>query len=327
MGFNRWFGVLRSSLLALACAAAGAAHADDYPSRAIKVLVGFPPGGSTDAAMRIMADRATQLLGQPVIVENRPGAGGVISVMAAKHAAADGYTLLLVTNAQFKNALVQKTEYDNFKDFTYIVSLSELVFGVVSRTDAPWKDWKGLIDYARKNPGKVSYGVPAGLLAAAHIVMAEVGAHEKLDWQPVPYKGSRDALQGLLAGDIAVMSDASISFGPQVDAGKIKLFAMATEKRFPLYPDTPTLRELGYDFHLESPWGLAGQAKIPEVAVRKIHEAFKASLADPAVLKFLTQVGQVPKYEGPAEYTASSKALFERERVRLQRLGLMPKQN
>jgi len=312
-------------VLALACA--GAVLAQEFPNRAIKVLVGFPPGGSTDSAMRIMAERATKILGQPVIVENRPGAGGTISVLAAKTAPPDGYTLLLVTNAQFKNALVQKVEYDNFKDFSYIIGLSELVFGVVSRTDAPWKDWTGLIDYARRNPGKVSYGVPAGLLAAAHIVMAEVGAQAKLDWQPVPYKGSRDALQGLLAGDIAVMADASISFGPQVDAGKIKLYAMATEKRFALYPDTPTLRELGYDFHLESPWGLAGQDKMPEVAVRKIHDAFKGALADPGVLKFLTQVGQVPKYEGPAEYTASSKALMERERVRLQRLGLMPKQN
>ena len=314
-------------LWGLSFAFVGLTQAQEFPNRAIKVLVGFPPGGSTDAAMRVLAERATKLLGQPVVVENRAGAGGTISVVAAKVAPPDGYTLLLVTNAQFKNALVQKVEYDNFKDFTYIIGLSELVFGVVSRTDAPWKDWNGLIDYARRNPGKVSYGVPAGLLAAAHIVMAEVGAQAKLDWQPVPYKGSRDALQGLLAGDIAVMSDASISFGPQVDAGKIKLYAMATEKRFALYPDTPTLRDLGYDFHLESPWGLAGQDKMPDVAVRKIHDAFKIALADPVVLKFLTQVGQVPKYEGPAEYTASSKALMERERARLQRLGLMPKQN
>ena len=304
---------------------AGAAQASDYPSRPIRILCGFPAGSSIDAALRAMTPAASKQLGVPIIIENRPGAGGLITVVATKNAPADGYTLMVVSIAQFRNSLVQKVEYDNFKDFSYVAMLSELMFGIVSRPDAPWKDMKEMIAYARSHPGKVMYGVPAGLHAFSHMVMAEIGAKEGIHWEPVPFKGSSDAMQSLLSGDYYVMADSTISFKEHVRAGKLNLFAMTTPNRSPLFPDKPTLKELGYDIKIESPWGLAGPANMPPDVAEKIASAFKTALADPAVIRVLTESGQYPRYEGPAEYTASSKALVEREHARLIRLGFLKK--
>lgn len=304
---------------------AATAQAGDYPDRPIRILCGFPAGSSIDTALRAMAPTASKQLGVPVVIENRPGAGGLITVMATKHAPADGYTLMVVSIAQFRNSLVQKVEYDNFKDFSYVAMLSELMFGIISRPDAPWKDMKEMIAYARSHPGEVLYGVPAGLLAFSHMVMAEIGEKEGIRWEPIPFKGSSDAIQSLLSGDYYVMADATISFKEHVRSGRLNLFAMTTPNRSPLFPDKPTLKELGYDINVESPWGLAGPANIPPAAAQKIASAFKTALADPAVVRLLNESGQYPRYEGPAEYTASSKALVERERARLIRLGFLKK--
>ena len=297
------------------------ANAQDFPSKPIRILVGFPAGGTTDAVMRVMAQSASKTLGQSVIIENRSGAGGAISIVQMKNAPPDGYTLGLLTLAVFRSPVMQDAGYDPIKDITYIVRLTNVLFGVAVRSDSPWKTWQDFIAFAKDNPKDIAYGVPAGLGNSAHLLMEEVSGHERLKWTTVPFRGSADLVQALVGGHIQLSVDGSGGFGPLVDAGKARLLAVASEERSTRWKDIPTLRELGYNVAVDSPWGIGGPKGLPSEVVKKVHDAFKQSLEDPAVLKLIEQFGQGKRYMGPEDYTRYAVKAYAEERALLTKYG------
>jgi tripartite-type tricarboxylate transporter receptor subunit TctC len=256
-----------------------------------------------------------------VVVENRPGAGGTVSIVAMKNAAPDGYTLGIVSMGVFRAPVMEQVAYDPLKDISYIVSLTHVPFGIVVRADAPWQTWAELLAYGRANPQKMNYGVPAGLGNSAHLLMEEMTAQEGVKWNPIPYKGSADTSQALLAGDVTFAVDGSGGFGALVDAGKARLLAVASEERSPKWTTVPTTRELGYRMTIDSPWGIGGPAGIDPARQKVIEEAFAKSLQTPAVKEALLRVGQGTRFKGNAEFARFAVRAADEERALLTKYG------
>lgn len=297
------------------------ANAETYPARPIKILVGFPAGGTTDVVVRLMAQSASKTLGQPVVIENRPGAAGAISILQMAHAVPDGYTLGLITLAVFRSPVMQDAGYDPIKDISYIIRLTNVLFGVVVMSDSPWKTWQDFIAYAKENPNDIAYGAASGLGNSAHLLMEEVSAHERVKWTAVPFKGSADLTQALIGGHIKLSVDGSGGFGPIVDTGKARLLAVASEERSTRWTNIPTLRELGYNVSVDSPWGIGGPKGLPPEVIKKIHDAFKLSLVDPAVRKLIEKFGQGIRYMGPEDYTRNAIDVYAEQRALITKYG------
>ncbi|MCC6473928.1 MAG: tripartite tricarboxylate transporter substrate binding protein [Burkholderiales bacterium] len=316
---------LEAVLLLAVATPALAQSAGNFPSRPIKILVGFPAAGSTDSVVRLMAQAASKSLGQPVVIENRPGAGGAISIVQMKNSPPDGYTLALLTLAVFRSPVVEDAGYDPIDDITYVIRLTNVQFGVAVLADAPWRNWQDFVAYAKTHPEKISYGVPAGLGNSAHLLMEEIAGHERSKWTAIPYKGSADLAQAFIGRHIAVSVDGSGGFGRLVDSGRARLLAMASEERSPRWKDVPTLKELGYNVAVDSPWGLGGPKGMDPRAVQVVHDAFKRSLEDAAVQNIITQFGQGIRYMGPAEYARYAVEAYKAERALLTKYGFAKK--
>jgi tripartite-type tricarboxylate transporter receptor subunit TctC len=296
---------LASSIPALAAASVGwpAQAAATFPDRPIKILLGYPAGGTTDVILRQIATVAGKLLGQPVIIQNRPGAGSTISLIGTKNAPADGYTLSVSTVAAFTTPIQVESPYDPIRDSTYIIRLTNVTYGIVVRTESPLKTFQDLVAFARAHPGKVNYGAPAGPGNTADLGLTAVSEKDKIELTLVPYKGSADLQQALLGDVIPFAADGSGAFGPMVHGGKERVLAVLTDKRIPLFPDVPSLKELGYPVSLDSPWGLVGPPGMDPKVVTILHDAFKKALDDRAVQAAIIAAGQTSLYLGPADYT------------------------
>ena len=301
------------------------AHAQRFPDRAVKVLVGFPPGGTTDTVMRVLAQAAGAHLGQQVLIDNKPGGGGVISIQAVKAAPPDGYTLGLFTLSVFRSPWQVDAGYDALRDLTYIIGVTNVLFAIVVRADAPWKSWKELSDAARAAPGKLTYGVPAGLGNSGHLVMSEVASRDRLDLTVVPYKGSADCAQALLGGQVNFAVDASGGFGPLVDSGRARLLAVAADERSSRWTDVPTLKELGYDMSIDSPWGIGGPAGMDRALVQTLHDAFRKAMAEKAVTDSIARFGQSVRYMSPDDYSRYAIAEYAAQKTLLTKYGFVKK--
>lgn len=296
-----------------------------YPSRPIRVLLGFPPGGSIDSVFRVMAKSAEPHLGQPVIVENKAGAGGTISIVQMRNAAPDGYTLGLVTMGVFRAPVMEDVAYDPINDITYVVCLSHVPFGIVVRADSPFKTWAELRAYGKANPEQMNYGVPAGLGNSAHLLMEEMTAQDGLKWNAIPYKGSADTSHALLAGDIRFAVDGSGGFGPLVDGGKARLLAVASEERSPRWGSVPTTRELGYRMSIDSPWGLGGPKGMDPAVIKKIQDAFAKALESQEVKDALQRAGQGTRYKDHVAFTRFAAQAAVEERALITKYGFAKK--
>ncbi|MCC2675845.1 MAG: tricarboxylate transport protein TctC [Ramlibacter sp.] len=301
------------------------ARSETYPSRPVRVFVGFPAGGSIDGIFRVIARGAEPFLQQSVVVDNRPGAGGTVSIVAMKNAAPDGYTLGIVSMGVFRAPVMEQVAYDALKDISYIVCLTHVPFGIVVRADAPYHSWAELLAFGRANPQRVNYGVPAGLGNSAHLLMEEMTAQERVKWNAIPYKGSADTSQALLAGDVTFAVDGSGGFGPLVDAGKARLLAVASEERSPKWNTVPTTKELGYGMTIDSPWGVGGPAGIEPARQKVLEDAFAKSLQTPAVKEALLRAGQGTRFKGNAEFTRFAVRAAEEERALLTKYGFARK--
>jgi tripartite-type tricarboxylate transporter receptor subunit TctC len=318
--------MLASAALAAAGVTAPRVYAQGrYPNKPIKLLNGTPAGSSFDAIGRAAAVEAEKKLGQPFVVDTKSGAGGTPAFIAAKNAAPDGYTLVVVGLNTIRQPLMQDVGYDGLKDFTWIASLAEINFGVVVPADSPFKTWKDLLSWARANPKKVTYGCPAGLGNSAHILGSEVAEREKADWVPVPFRGSSDCMTALLGGQLTFALDTSISIAPQVKSGKARLLALATAQRSKLWPDVPTMKELGYETLIESPVGIGGPAGIPPQIVHQLQEAFKFASEQPSFLNLLEQSSLRPWYMPAAEFRRFAERAEQEQRSLLQKYGFAKK--
>jgi tripartite-type tricarboxylate transporter receptor subunit TctC len=297
------------------------ARAQAFPSRAITLFCAFPAGGPTDQLFRALAEVAARELGQAVVVENKPGAGGTLAAVTMKGAKPDGYTLSQMPLGVFRIPHMQVTAtFDPIRDFTYVINLTGYTFGLVVPADAPWKTLQDLIADAKKNPGKINYG-STGTGTSPHLVIEEFSAKAGIQLTHVPFKGSSDLMAAVLGGHVMAASD-STGWAPHVDAGKLRLLATYGSKRAKRWPDVPTLLELGYATVSDSPFGIAGPAGMSPAVVRTLHDAFRKALDEPKVLALLDRLDQPVIYMNPDDYAKFAKQTFEDEKATIDRLGL-----
>ena len=312
---------LRTAFAVLALAwALPAAAADAYPSRPVTLIVPWPAGGSTDTHLRKLSEIASRHLGQPIVIENKPGGGGMLGPgVMAKSAAPDGYTIAQITVGAFRQPFLQKVDWDPLRDFTYIIGVSGYTFGMVVKADSPFKTLDDVIAYARANPGKMSYS-STGMGTSPHLLVEQLASKAGVQFLHVPYKGNADSTQALMGGHVMVQSDAT-GWGKFVDQGAFRLLVTFGDQRTRW--GAPTAKELGYDVVSYSPYGLAGPKGMDPKVVKILHDAFKKAIDDPENAKVLQMLDQVYWYKSPDEYTRWAAETFVSEKALIERLGLM----
>ena len=309
-------------LVALALAVPAAAQ--NFPSRPLTLVCPWPAGGSTDTHLRRFAEISARYLGQPLVVENRPGNGGMIGALhVARNARPDGYTLSQLTIAAFRFPHLQKVDWDPLRDFTYVIGISGYTFGVVVRADSPIKSFGELIAWAKANPGKLSYA-STGSGTSPHLLMEELAAKQGVELLHVPFKGSADATQALLGGHVMALSDSS-GWGRFVDSGQFRLLVTFGETRTRHWPQVPTAKDLGMDMVYNSPYGIVGPRGMEPRVVKTLHDAFKRTLDDPEHQKVLDQLDQELWYRSSEDYLKFAREDLQKERVVIERLGLLAK--
>lgn len=299
-----------------------AALAQAFPSKPVTLICPWPPGGSTDVHLRKFAEIAQKYLGQPVVVDNKPGGGGMIGPSnMAKLAKPDGYTVAQLPITAYRLPHQRKVDWDPLKDFTYIIGISGYTFGVVVKSDSPFKTFKDLIDYARANPGKLSYG-STGQGTSPHLLMEEVAQKTGVKLLHVPFKGNADSTQALMGGHVMAQSDAT-GWGRHVDSGAFRLLVTFGEKRTKW--NAPTAKELGIGIVSYSPYGIVAPKGMDPQITRTLHDAFKRALDDPEHLKVLQQLDQVYWYKSSGDYAQWAAETYRAERATIERVGLLAK--
>src|ERR1700742_3492232 len=287
----KWFRMLAAAAM---LAAAGSASAETFPSRPVHILVPYAAGGAVDILARTLGDAVSQKWGQSVVIENRPGAGGVIASQALVTSPADGYTLIVVASGHPTNPfLYAKLPYDTLKDFTPISLLASSPNILLVRTDSPFKTLGDVIAQAKAKPGSLSFG-HAGNGTSTHLAGELLRDLARIDISPIPYKGGVPALNDLLAGQIPM----SFNNGPesvgQLQAGTVRALAVTTATRARFLPDVPAMAETVPGYDTEVWWGLLGPGNMPPELVKKLSHDFVAALNTPAVKDRLAKLGSTP---------------------------------
>ncbi|MCZ8107593.1 MAG: tripartite tricarboxylate transporter substrate binding protein [Burkholderiaceae bacterium] len=311
--------------LAAACAAAAprALAQPAFPASPVRLIVTFPAGGPTDVTARALAEATSKHLGQPVVVENRPGAAGTLGYAALASAKPDGYTVAMTPVTGLRVSQMESTAWNPLKDVSYVIGLTGYVFAVVVKADAPWKTMKELAAHIAANPGRVTYG-SHGVGSSVHMAMEELAGTQKWSVTHVPFKGSADMLAALVGGHVDVAMD-STGAVPMVEAGRVRVLAVFTEQRTQVWPEAPTLKEVGYGIVATGPYGIGAPAGTPPAIVKALHDAFRKGLEDPAHLKALERYNQPVWYKSSEDYAAWIRTQHEAERRTLERLGLLRK--
>ncbi|WP_427914634.1 tripartite tricarboxylate transporter substrate binding protein [Ramlibacter sp. MMS24-I3-19] len=309
--------------LAVAAAATAALPAfaqGTFPAKPIRLVIAFPAGGPTDITMRQLADNASRVLGQPVIVENKPGAGGTLPAQLLQTTAADGYTLAQIPLGVFRLPYTTKINWDPVKDISYVINVTGYAFGIVVPADSPIRNWNDFVAYAKANPGKLSYG-STGTLTSPHLTTELIAQQVGIQLNHIPYKGSAELAQAITGGHIMAAAD-STGFAPLVQAGKIRVLNTWGEKRLDKFPDVPTLKELGINIVQNSPFGIGAPRGTPPEVVAKLHDAFRKAMDEPSYAQSLARYDMLPMYMGPQQYTKFAQDTYATEKALVEKLGL-----
>ena len=293
-----------------AMSAMSANAAEAFPSRPIRLIVPFTPGGTTDILARLVAQKAGDVLGQPMVVENRPGAGGNIGAEAAARSAADGYTLLMGTlGTQVTNQFIYpRMPYDSAKDFAPVTLVANSPNVLLVNSTLPANSIGELIGLARREPGKINYA-STSTGGSPHLSGELLNMMAGIKMQHVPYKGAAPAMTDLLAGQVNLMFDNLPSALAQIQGGRIKALAVTGVKRASVLPSVPTVRESGLpDYEVNSWFGLLAPAGTPPERVRQLQQAVDKVVAMPDVRKRIQELGAEPGGEGSAAFAAQIKA-------------------
>jgi tripartite-type tricarboxylate transporter receptor subunit TctC len=317
--------VLASVLAAPAVARASNAQAQaDFPNRSIRLVIPWPPGASADAFLRAMADQTGKRLGQTVVPDNKPGANGTLSAVALKDAKPDGYTLGQIHTGTVRAQLMAEAPaYDCQTDFTYIIQLSGSVHGIVVRADSPWNTLEELVAAAKASPGKLNYGT-FGPASVQNMTMVDLQQRLGIEMTHVPYRGGGELYQGLLGKQIEVIADAS-GWIPLVQSGQFRLLVVWGSQRIKLFPEVRTLKEAGIDLVVNSPYGVCGPRGMDPAVVKKIHDAMKDALYDPATQAVMERFSMPTLYLDSAGYKAAYVEQDRTERENLKRVGMLGK--
>jgi tripartite-type tricarboxylate transporter receptor subunit TctC len=298
--------VLARALVALAIVAHCAPALAQFPDKPIRLVVPFPPGGGADNLARTIAPKAAQILGQPIVIDNKPGAGGNIGAVEVARAPADGYTLLHGTNGThgINHALYAKPGFDPVKDFVPIARWTVIPAMLVVHPSVPAGNAQELVAYLKANPNRVSFG-SAGNGTTSHLAGTLFGNLTGTDIVHVPYKGGGPALAGLLAGDVQMMVELMVSVYPNAKAGKLKGLAVTTKERVPTAPELPPLAESGVPgFEIAATDGVYAPAGTPKAIVDRLNAAFRQALEDAQVRDSLASRGAFPVPGTPEDLAA-----------------------
>ena len=296
------------------------ASAPTWPSQPVKLMIAFPAGGPTDITMRVLAENAAKAIGQPVIVENRPGAGGTLPAQALQQSRPDGHTLAQIPLGVFRLPYTTRITWDPVKDISYILGITGYAFGVVVPSESPLRTWTHFVAWAQANPGKLSYG-STGVLTSPHLTMEDIAQRLGLQLNHIPYKGSADLMQSLLGGQLMAAAD-STGFAPHVASGKLRVLCTWGEQRLAKFPDVPTLKELGLPIVQASPYGLGGPKGMEPALVARIHDAFRRAMGEANHVEALARYDQLLLPMNPAEYGRFAEETFRREKALIDKLGL-----
>ncbi len=295
----RWLGAVLAIGAASAALAQGA-----YPSKPVRLIVPFPPGGAVDFYARAVQTRLAETLGQPILIENRAGAGGMIGAEFVAKSPPDGYTLLVgnIAALAMNVALYSKMPYDPVKDLTPIMRTVAVDYAMVVHPSLPVQSVAEFVAYAKTHPGKVSYG-SAGSGSAPHLSMELFKARAGIDLVHIPFKGGGPMVTDLLGGQIQIVIADQANLMPHVKAGKLRALAVGTLVRSAVYPDLPTIAESGYPGFEARAWqGIAGPAGLPPDVVRQIQSAIAKVMALPDVRARLVEGGLDPIVSTPEEF-------------------------
>jgi tripartite-type tricarboxylate transporter receptor subunit TctC len=283
-----------------------AAAAESYPTRPVHVLVPYPPGGAVDILARLLGQQLSVYWGQPVVIDNRPGAGGVIATQALMQSAADGYSLILVASGHAVNPIMYaKLPYDTAKDFAAISEVAWSPNIVLVSKDLPAKSLAELIALAHAKPGQLAYGMP-GFGTSPHLSGELLKYMAKIDISAVPYKGGAPSLSDLMAGQIPISINNVPESIAQIRAGTVRALAVTSAERTPLLPEVPTVAEAANLPGYATPvwWGMLTLAGVAPEIVAKIHVDLVRTLAEPTIKERLATLGAIPIGNSPAEFDA-----------------------
>ncbi len=301
--------ILATALIGLATFAQAA-----FPDKPIKIIVGFPPGGPLDTHARLLLDQLQKHLGQPVIIDYKPGAGGSIGANEVIKSPADGYTLLMAnTGTMVINPFVYtKNIYQTLRDFTPIARTAQQPLALVVNNDVPVKSFAEFVAYAKKNPGKVNYG-SAGNGGISHLVPEMLQDATGIQMVHVPYKGTAPAFTDLLGGQVQFMAESIPQVSQYLKAGKVRALAMTGKERNSAIPDVPTMAESGVkDFEVVGFYGVLAPAKLPADVTAKLTDAFRKTLANEEVRTRMVAQGADPAFLDSAQFAAFLKTETER---------------
>jgi len=293
--------------------ALAAGPADTFPSKPVRIVVPFTPGGSTDILARAVGQKLAEAWGQPVVIENKPGAGGNVGVELVAKSAPDGYTIVMGHIGTFaaNPALYRQLPYDPVKDFAPITLVAMVPNVLVVGPAVQSRSLAELIAYAKANPGKLDYG-SGGNGSAAHLATEYFRMRTGVELQHVPYKGTGPAVADLLGGQIGVMITGALPLLPHIRSGKLRALAVASPKRLAILPDVPTIAESGYPGFAAVQWyGLFAPAATPKDVVAKINRDAIRALKDPAVAERLASEGAEPVGDTPEQFGAFVKSEIE----------------
>lgn len=313
------------ALAAAACAPTSQARpgpASAWPERPLQLIVPWPAGGATDLTLRILCEEAQPLLGQSIVVLNRPGAAGTQVAPLLKAAAPDGYTIGQVPITVYRYALMNNPPWSPLTDLSPIVQVSGTTFGLLVPAGSPWQHFGDMLDWARQHPGELLLG-STGIGTTAHLAMEEILLQQQIRYVHVPYRGTADQMLAIAGGQLMAGVN-STGFAPWLDEGKMRLLAIFSAQRSPRWPDVPTLRELGYPQSVyTSPWGLAAPHGTPAAVIQKLHSVFARAMHSERHVRELGRYDQTLEYLNTQDYQQALLETVEHERRLLQRMHLL----
>ncbi len=314
-------GIVAATVVLGSAAMPVLAQAEKFPQRPIRLIIGYTAGGSTDIPFRVLAENASKILGKPVIVENKPGAGGVLPAQMMQATPADGYTLAQVAMPVYRLPFTTKINWDPVKDLSYIINLAGYSFGLVVPSNSPIKTMQDYIAYAKANPGQLTYGSP-GTMTTLHLTMEELARKQGVQLSHIPFKGDSESMPALLGGHVMSVAGAP-AWAPYVEQGKLRLLATWGEARTARFPNVPTLKELGMGIVQTSPFGLVAPKGTDPKIVQKLHDAFKKAMEMQNYRDALAKFDMEPYYMNGQEYAQFAAETIRKEKALIDRLGLV----
>ena len=293
-----------------------------WPLHPIQMIVPWPAGGATDLTLRVLNEEAEPLLGQRIVVVNRPGAAGTLVAPLLKAAEPDGYTIGQIPITVYRHALMNRVSWNPVNDLTPIVQVSGVTFGLLVPADSPWSNLNDLLSWARSHPGQLLMG-STGIGTTAHLAMEEILLENSISYSHIPYKGTTEQMLAIASNQLMAGVN-STGFAPWVDQHKIRLLAIFSAERSARWPQVPTLRELGYERSVyTSPWGLAAPHGTPPAIVQILHNAFRQAMFTPRHRAALARYDQDISYLDTAAYQQAIKETVRREKALLGRMKLL----